>query len=209
MVPRSQKGEVACVNCQKNAKRQWIEESTGYLGRASRFNVTLKEGTFTFPGPKSYGDVTLFVIEDDKFPILLCAPEERWVAVNVTRLACDKEAFFEARVKKELSRGFAILCGAMNSQYPGSLMGGVGGVDDLDKHVDSQLPIDVLSRLPSYMKSLGVTPARYSTYRGACKQGWAPPPTNEYQKAIWEQVKADKERGPTNPITIPPPNAKK
>jgi hypothetical protein len=28
------------------------------------------------------------------------------------------------------------------------------------------------------------------------------------QKAIWEQVKADKERGPTNPIKIPMPKKK-
>ena len=46
-------------------------------------------------------------------------------------------------------------------------------------------------------------------YRVAVQEGWAQPPTNDYQKAVWEQVKADKERGPTNPITIPPPNAKK
>ena len=32
---------------------------------------------------------------------------------------------------------------------------------------------------------------------------YIPAPTNEYQKAIWEQVKADKERGPTNPIKDP------
>ena len=32
---------------------------------------------------------------------------------------------------------------------------------------------------------------------------YIPAPTNEYQKAICEQVKADKERGPTNPINFP------
>ena len=34
---------------------------------------------------------------------------------------------------------------------------------------------------------------------------YIPTPTNEYQKAICEQAKADKERGPTNPIKIPMP----
>ena len=56
---------------------------------------------------------------------------------------------------------------------------------------------------------MGITPYRRTTYREACQEGWAPQPTNDVQKAIWEQVKADKERGPTNPITIPPPNQKK
>ena len=48
-----------------------------------------------------------------------------------------------------------------------------------------------------------------ATYLRACHLGWAPPPTNDVQRAIWEKIKAEKERGPTKPITIPPPNAKK
>jgi len=54
-----------------------------------------------------------------------------------------------------------------------------------------------------------VTPCIRATYRRACHLGWAPPPTNDVQRAIWEKIKAEKERGPTKPITIPPPNAKK
>ena len=60
-------------------------------------------------------------------------------------------------------------------------------------------------RIIKHLKGIGVKPARRTTYKRACQEGWAPAPTNAYQKAIWEQVKADKERGPTNPITIPPP----
>ena len=55
----------------------------------------------------------------------------------------------------------------------------------------------------------GVRSVRLASYRQACREGWAPAPTNDVQRAIFEQVKADKERGPTNPITIPPPNAAK
>ena len=54
-----------------------------------------------------------------------------------------------------------------------------------------------------------MTPCIRATHRRACHLGWVPPPTNDVQRAIWEKIKADKERGPTNPITIPPPNAKK
>jgi hypothetical protein len=60
----------------------------------------------------------------------------------------------------------------------------------------------------TYLKSLGVTPAEMTTYRKACREGWAPAPTNDIQKAIWEQVKADKERGPTNPLKISMPKRK-
>ena len=53
--------------------------------------------------------------------------------------------------------------------------------------------------------ALGAYVKRRTSYHKACEEGWAPAPTNEVQKAIWEQVKADKERGPTNPIKIEPP----
>ena len=58
-------------------------------------------------------------------------------------------------------------------------------------------------------KARAITPVPRTTYRRACYEGWAPAPTNEFQKAIWEKVKADRERGPTTPITIPPPTQKK
>ena len=36
----------------------------------------------------------------------------------------------------------------------------------------------------------GVTPARKGIYEAACQQGWAPAPTNDIQKAIWDKVHA-------------------
>lgn len=53
-----------------------------------------------------------------------------------------------------------------------------------------------------------ITPAEIQTYRNACRQGWAPAPTNDYQKAIYERMQADKERGPSKPLTITPPAKK-
>lgn len=51
----------------------------------------------------------------------------------------------------------------------------------------------------------GFLPATVATYRTACREGWAPPPTNDMQRAIWQHALSEKERGPTNPITIQPP----
>ena len=47
-----------------------------------------------------------------------------------------------------------------------------------------------------------------STYRKACREGWAPAPTNDVQKAIWEDINATKERGPANALPIPSPKKK-
>ena len=77
-------------------------------------------------------------------------------------------------------------------------MSPVTKVSDLDAITESSLPVDVLSRFPEYMKSLGVTPARQVRYRDACQQGWAPQPTNDYQRVIWEEYHSE----PTEPIRI-------
>ena len=80
-------------------------------------------------------------------------------------------------------------------------------VEDLDT-VEEFIPVDIPPRYTTYLEKIGVTPAYEKFYYLACKEGWAPQPTNEIQQAIWNRVKERKERGPTNPIHILPPKAK-
>ena len=47
-------------------------------------------------------------------------------------------------------------------------------------------------------------PYRLTTYRKACEEGWANPPTNDVQKAIWDKVHAL----PTEPLKIKPEEKK-
>jgi hypothetical protein len=61
----------------------------------------------------------------------------------------------------------------------------------------------------NHLLLLGIKRGYSTTYRQAYMEGLAPAPTNHYQRAIIEQVKADKERGPTNPLKIPPPPKRK
>ena len=70
--------------------------------------------------------------------------------------------------------------------------------EDLDDHVDARLPVDVIARFAPNLKPFGVTPALMVTYRKACTEGWAPAPTNDIQKAIWEKEHAI----PKNPMKI-------
>jgi len=199
--PGSQKGEVVYVNCQKRADKAVLEESRAYFEEAVKFKITIKDGAFDFANPKIEGNASLFIVDDPALPPLLVAPENRWALVNVAPLAQgrgEKPAFFNARVKKELSRGFAALCGAMNSSYPGALMGGITATEQLDTFADARLSVDVISRFAPYMEPFGVTPAVIATYRNACKQGWAPAPTNDYQKKIWKEVN----ELPTEPLKL-------
>lgn len=204
--PGTKLGQVAYVNCQKRADKAWLEESRDYMEGYSKFAVSLVDGTFDMADPKIVGNVSLFIVDDEKLPSLLVAPESRWAVVNIAPLAKDAQpAFFEARVKKELTRGFCLLCGAWNSQFPQALVGGITKPADLDRHADYSLPVDIERRMASYMEPFGVTPAQMVTYRQACKAGWAPPPANDYQKKVAELVakeKAEALKGPKSPRKI-------
>lgn len=197
--PGSQKGEIFYVNCQTKADKAWVQESVDYFAKETKFKILLKEGSFDLKAPKIEGQATLFVIDDEALPVLLVAPENRWAFVNVAPIAKEQRpAFFEARVKKELTRGFAYLCGATNSQYPRALTRGIVSQDELDKNDDLRLPIDIFVRFKTYMETLGVTPAIQVTYRKACQEGWAPKPANEFQQAVWDKV----HEKPSDPIKI-------
>ena len=198
--PGTQQGEVVYANCQSRIPKAWIDESIAYFSKETRFKISYRDKTtFNLANPKIEGDATLFIVDDASLPAILVAPENRWAFVNVAPIANERRpAFFEARAKKELSRGFAYLCGAANSQYPQALTRGIARQSDLDKNVDFGLPVDVLQRFRGYMETLGVRPAQVTTYQKACREGWAPPPTNEFQKAVWERVHAL----PANPMKI-------
>ncbi len=206
--PGTRAGEIVYVNCQKRADKKLLEESAAYFIENAKFNITVKEGTFNFAKPQIQGSVSLFVVDDPSLPGLLVAPEDRWAVVNVAPLAQgrgEKKAFFEARVRKQLTRGFSALCGATNSGYPNALTGGICKPEQLDKHVDARLPVDVIARFAPYLEPFGVTPAVETTYRRACQEGWAPAPTNDYQRAIVEQIKKEKSetlKGPAKPRRI-------
>ena len=151
------------------------------------------------------------VVDIDGEPSLLVAPDNGWARVNVAALAVDGAAaeVLEARVKKELWRAFVILFGGGNSLNDFDVMRPIRTLKDLDACKTLVSSPEPFNAMLNGAKAAGITPVRRTTYLNAVRLGWAPPPTNEYQKAMWERVKADKERGPTNPITIQPPNAKK
>ena len=155
------------------------------------------------------GDVgaAVAVVDVPDMPTLLVAPEDGWVQVNVAALAKDAPAaeVLEARLKKELWRAFILVLGGGNSQFEGDVMRPIGSLGDLDAHPTLVSSPEPFNAVLSGAKARGIVQIRRTTYLNACREGWAPPPTNEFQKAIWEKARSDKERGPTNPITIPPP----
>lgn len=199
--PDSQRGTIVYANCQDAVSKELIDENIAAFSELTHYKIEYREGTFEFPNIKLLGDATLFIVNDATLPAVLSAPESKWAMVNVRNLKNGlgaKEAFLRARVQKELTRGFALLAGAQSSNYPNSIMGPVRNEKDLDQFPDWRLAVDVVARFKPYLSAFGIAPAEEATYRRACQEGWAPAPTNEYQKAIWNQT----HEIPTEPLKI-------
>jgi hypothetical protein len=127
-------------------------------------------------------------------PMLLVAPEERWAVVNVAALEGSGATVevLNARVQKEVWRAFGYLMGAANSSFPGCVMRTVNKPEDLDLLKMNKLSPEPLMKIMSQATAMGITLPKFTSYRKACEDGWAPMPTNSIQKAIWEEVKAKK-----------------
>ena len=209
-------GKVVVANVQKRVGQDVIRSAAAVVTKEFRVAVEHdSQSGFSISSARAYVKETgasamVFVVDDPQLPFSLIAPEANWGCVNVAAIASDSPApeTLKARYKKMFMRTASALLGAGASSYKVSVMQSVSSLEDLDNingiGLDPQALMAIMQRLPK----LGITPPRMVPYVKACREGWAPAPTNEVQKAIWEKVKADKERGPTNPITIQPPKKK-
>ena len=146
------------------------------------------------------GCVGVALVESDTYPSILAAPESGWTIINVAALAADKPeaAVLASRVRKEILRGFAFVAGGCYSSFGDFVMRDVVKPADLDSTDREDYSIQILQRFSQGLAAYGLTPWNETTYLKACQEGWASEPTNEYQKAIWEQVHSI----PTKPIKI-------
>ena len=198
---RTQSGKIVWVNSQTSIPSEWIDGLARYFAEMIHVHIETASGKFSFPDAEIKGNATLYIIDDNTLPPILHAPESRWTMVNIARLkegAGARPAFFEARVKKEIVRGFCMLAGTQKSNYPQSLLGAVTKPSDLDQFPDYELPVDIPTRFHEYLSGFGIRPYRLVTYKKACQEGWAPPPTNDVQRVIWNQIHSV----PDKPIKI-------
>ena len=122
-------------------------------------------------------------------PALAVYPEEAIGCVNYAALACNDAGKTEKRVSKELFRAFGFACGGYAIARTACAMDIVCSLDDLDAMNAVILSPMRFSGINRAADKLGLPVLRATTYQMACRQGWAPPPTNELQKAIWEKSK--------------------
>ena len=129
--------------------------------------------------------------------------------VNVAKFPVAAKMVTDLRLKKELARAFALVSGIGYNPGATGLMYPVRKTADLDFcALPDKVNPYLISPIHKYLGILGVVPTKVATYRQACMQGWAPPPTNAVQRALWERAKEKREAGPSNPLTILPPKKK-
>lgn len=122
-------------------------------------------------------------------PALSVYPEERVAVVDAAaaaRFSEDTDA--EVRIVKECWRAIGFLCGAGYSTNDASVMQPVGSpleLDTVEWQVISPMQFQQMGR---FLKKYGAKRGRRTTYRKAVQEGWAQPPTNDYQRAIWDEI---------------------
>lgn len=203
--PGTKHGTIAIINAQPKVTSKEIETVAANLRYKIGIDVVIKDGekvdVLTAGKAKSAAkaEVAVFVIDDANLPVSIVAREERWGIVNVAKLDNGKldHVRLYGRVKNEVMRVVAFVSGATDSQFKGSLMSIGDKPEDLDG-AQTELPIDVMNKMAESLARIGVTPAEYGSFRRACKEGWGVPPTNDVQRAIWQEFNSK----PTEPMKI-------
>ncbi len=140
------------------------------------------------------------VVEDDKLPRIVSAYEDGWSILNVKGLDADMppKDVYENRLRKEINRAFAQSAGAGISLNRPCVMEPARSLTEIDALKFPVVSPEAMAKIQEVGQKRNVEMLVVTTYKSACQAGWAPAPTNDVQKKIWDDVHAL----PTNPMTI-------
>jgi len=186
-----------------NAQKQFVKaDITNAISRISSFthggvSVKFADAPFSITTAKAEREkhgagACVFLIDDETFPMSLVALEENWGFVNVAPLreGNPNEAKLAARFHKEFVRISSVVFGGVKSQYKTSPLQSVSSVRELDKTIGDDYGMDTMIAMSSHLPEIGVVSDQRITYREACRRGIASQPTNDVQRAIWDEVHA-------------------
>ncbi len=144
---------------------------------------------------KERGSAVAVMVADagDAAPVLAVYPEDRVAVVNASRLylgAADADR--ETRLVKEIWRAFGFVSGCGYAGTDASVMQPISSPVELDAIKWSIVSPMSFQQISLLLSRYGAVAGGRTTYRRAVAEGWAPPPTNDYQKAVWDRVMAEK-----------------
>ena len=146
-------------------------------------------------------NAAVFLVANDENPPLLIAPERNWGIINVSALlkgATDADKI-KKRMACEVWRSFAFMTQGYSADVRSSMQE-IKDVKEFDDFAGVQFGPEAMMSAPRHLNAIGIYPYEVTTYRALCGLGKAHAPTNEYQKAIWDEFHSV----PTKPITIEP-----
>lgn len=198
------KGEVVFLNAQRRVEAEPLAKRIQTMADffRSKFSirpwgkpVTLANAEATL---KECGaNAAVFIVDDPAVPVaILSAPETRWIFLNVAALAADRpdaKRLME-RTRRELWRALGYMLGN-DSVADVCVMKAVESLEQLDNlgaEAPSQGPVILIGRR---LRAIGVEPFTRSTYSRALREGWAPMPTNELQRAVYERYQEQRKNG--------------
>jgi hypothetical protein len=203
--PGTPSGKIVVVNMQKSVPFSELKKVGEQISIKVRGVVAYAEGdsvdiaTAVAKRNELKADVAIFIIDDKNFPMSLIAPEAQWGFCNISPLkdGVKDSRQLALRASTQFARVFGMICGGISSQFNSRIMNEIRKPSDLDGVVP-ELPVDITAKFVPYLEKRGVRPEKRTVYRRACQEGWAPQPTNSFQKAVWDEVHSL----PTKPITI-------
>lgn len=203
---------VLIANAKTDIPMEWLAETALSIRQLVHIKVEAKMTDSTkAQKPTKEFPVTISIINDPTSDAtILIAPEQSWATVNIAQLSKGNPApdIYRQRIHKEVWRTTAMAMGAANSMTQPCLMRQINTLRELDRTRNMLPSPQAVNNMLEVAYKHNIAKARRVTYKRACEEGWAPAPTNDVQKAIWEKVRSEKERGPTNPIEIPMPKKK-
>ena len=196
------------VNCQKKVSTDFIKDVVAQFNTGLNIYVEVVEMDFV-TDPFALANkamsiprtgIAAIIVDDDKLPTILSAMENGWSILNIRHLKDDlpPKAVYELRLRKEINRAFAEAAGAGLSFNKPCVMEPVYKLSDLDAITFPVVSPEAMSKISQACAKRGVPPVRTGTYKTACEEGWAPAPTNDVQKAIWNETR----QLPAKPIKI-------
>lgn len=196
IVTRPGTGKIVVVDAQSKIATSVIEEIVEKLKFQTKLTVECVKSQSYEMYVRPVGASAAIVLADEPaLPLSVVAVENVWGLVNVAKLG---DVNVDRRFVKEFVRVSTLAFGGAISQFVGSPLNTATDATMLDKFVCDNYTIDNATSIIKNLGNLGVLPYKNASYRKACQEGWAPAPTNDYQKVIWEELHAK----PTNPLKI-------
>lgn len=199
---------VLIVNAQTRIPMSCLEEIATSIRKLAHVKVESAMGeSKSAAKPSKDHPVVISLIDDPSSDAtILVAPEQCWATVNIANVlkGNPSEQVRSTRIHKEVWRATAMVMGAANSMSQPCLLRQINTLKELDNTRNLLPSPQPVSNMKEVANKLAIAGVRITTYRLACQEGWAPAPTNDIQKAIWDKVHAM----PTSPIKIKPETKK-